>query len=300
MVERDLIFDIGMHRGEDTDFYLRKGYRVVGVEADPDNAAFCRKRFADQIARGQVTVVEGAVTLTGAPPKIRFFKNIDFDFWGTVDPSFVRRNRRKGARSREIEVHTVDLCTVFEEHGCPWYLKSDIQGSDWIVLQALEAAADRPPLVSLNAEKVSFDKLVAEVDSLVRLGYRSLQVVQQGSIWKSVVETTALAGTKFRYEFERGASGVFGEDLPDRWVNRDALLRQYLQIFREYRWFGDNSMLVRYEYLMSVLSRLIGRPLPGWHDIHACLYPAVDRSSLKRLGTRSLAAGAVREGVEVV
>src|SRR5262249_31600150 len=134
----------------DTDFYLRKGYRVVGIEADPDNAAFCRQRFADQIVKGRVKVIEGAVAESDAPSKIRFFKNIDFDFWGTVDPTFVDRNLRSGTRSREIEVDTVDLCAVIDEHGCPWYLKSDIQGSDWVVLRALEAVADRPPSVSIN------------------------------------------------------------------------------------------------------------------------------------------------------
>jgi 16S rRNA A1518/A1519 N6-dimethyltransferase RsmA/KsgA/DIM1 with predicted DNA glycosylase/AP lyase activity len=33
---KDLIYDVGMHHGEDTEFYLRKGFRVVAFEADPD------------------------------------------------------------------------------------------------------------------------------------------------------------------------------------------------------------------------------------------------------------------------
>ena len=33
-----IIFDIGMHCGEDTDFYLKKGFTVVGVEANPELA----------------------------------------------------------------------------------------------------------------------------------------------------------------------------------------------------------------------------------------------------------------------
>ena len=33
----DLIYDVGMHRGEDTAFYLRKGFRVVAVEADQNS-----------------------------------------------------------------------------------------------------------------------------------------------------------------------------------------------------------------------------------------------------------------------
>ena len=31
----DLIYDIGQHTGEDTAFYLGKGFRVVAVEANP-------------------------------------------------------------------------------------------------------------------------------------------------------------------------------------------------------------------------------------------------------------------------
>ena len=31
----DLIFDVGLHRGEDTEFYLKKGFRVVAFEANP-------------------------------------------------------------------------------------------------------------------------------------------------------------------------------------------------------------------------------------------------------------------------
>lgn len=30
-----LIYDIGAHLGEDTDFYLKKGFKVVAIEANP-------------------------------------------------------------------------------------------------------------------------------------------------------------------------------------------------------------------------------------------------------------------------
>ena len=29
----NLIYDIGVNKGEDTEFYLNKGFRVVGIEA---------------------------------------------------------------------------------------------------------------------------------------------------------------------------------------------------------------------------------------------------------------------------
>ncbi len=34
----DLIYDVGMHKGEDADYYLKKGFRVIGFEAIPELA----------------------------------------------------------------------------------------------------------------------------------------------------------------------------------------------------------------------------------------------------------------------
>ena len=76
-----------MHHGEDTDHYVKKGFRVIAFEADPDLAARCRRKFSDQIEKGKVTIVEGAIV----PPSnakggktIKFYKNNDVDVWGTV------------------------------------------------------------------------------------------------------------------------------------------------------------------------------------------------------------------------
>ena len=60
-MEHDLIYDIGMHNGDDTAFYVSQGYRVVAVEADPAQAEVGRRRFAAEIAKGQVHIVEAAI-----------------------------------------------------------------------------------------------------------------------------------------------------------------------------------------------------------------------------------------------
>ncbi len=59
--QSDLIFDIGLHRGEDTDFYLKKGFRVAAFEADPNLVAHCKARFRDAISEGRLQIVEGAI-----------------------------------------------------------------------------------------------------------------------------------------------------------------------------------------------------------------------------------------------
>ena len=56
----DLIYDVGMHKGEDTEFYLKKGFQVVAFDADPNLVALCRKRFSNIIDQQKLTIVEGA------------------------------------------------------------------------------------------------------------------------------------------------------------------------------------------------------------------------------------------------
>ena len=35
-MNRELIYDVGMNTGDDTAYYLNRGYRVVAIEANPD------------------------------------------------------------------------------------------------------------------------------------------------------------------------------------------------------------------------------------------------------------------------
>src|SRR5260370_42593606 len=74
----DLIYDVGMHEGEDTDFYLKKGFRVIGFEADPDLIERCRNRFSREIGEGRLTLVEGAIverTDVNKSQTIKFYQN---------------------------------------------------------------------------------------------------------------------------------------------------------------------------------------------------------------------------------
>jgi len=38
----DLVYDVGLHKGEDSAYYLAKGYCVVAFEANPDLVAECK------------------------------------------------------------------------------------------------------------------------------------------------------------------------------------------------------------------------------------------------------------------
>ncbi len=274
----DLIYDVGMHKGEDTDFYLKKGFRVIGFEADPDLAEHCRRRFAEEIRGGRLTVVEGAIVearlgSTGRR-SVRFYRNRQVSVWGTAVHEWALRNERFGTSSEMIEVRTVDFGLCLRQYGIPHYLKVDIEGLDIVCLRALQHVDPKPDFVSIESEKVSFARLRAEFRLLRRLGYDGFKAVQQQSVPSHVEPISTREGSYVGpgHRFEAGSSGLFGLDLPGEWKSYSRILDQYRFIFLLYRAFGDDSVLRRYfwgrQALRAILRRF-GRPLPGWFDTHA-------------------------------
>mgnify|MGYP000904973017 FL=1 len=43
--QNDLIYDVGFHKGEDTRVYLREGFKVIAIEANPLLAEEGKKNF---------------------------------------------------------------------------------------------------------------------------------------------------------------------------------------------------------------------------------------------------------------
>ena len=122
MYQSDLIFDVGMHLGEDTDFYLKKGFRVVGFEANPMLVQHCRVRFSDALASGRLVIVDGAVA-PGTACRVPFYINLRKTEWSTLNRDWVARNRQRGAPSKMVEVKRVDLAEYSANTGCPAILK---------------------------------------------------------------------------------------------------------------------------------------------------------------------------------
>src|SRR5687768_9038758 len=92
----DLIFDVGMHRGEDTEFYLRKGFRVLAFEANPALVESATRRFRYFIDGGQLKIVAGAIVdpelLRTGQRTVNFYRNDRLSVFGTVDPTWASRN----------------------------------------------------------------------------------------------------------------------------------------------------------------------------------------------------------------
>jgi FkbM family methyltransferase len=266
----DLIFDVGLHLGEDTAYYLRKGYRVVAFEANPELVSHCERRFAADIAARRLTIINGAISDTNAPT-ITFYRHPTKSVWGTTDQEWAARNSPRGV-SIAIEAPVVNFDEALRTHGIPWYLKIDIEGADRHCLETLARYDDRPAYASIESEKEDWSALLEEFDLLDQLGFDRFTAVQQEGIHRrKPLATTTRGGEPLNYRFEEHASGPFGDDL-DSWSSREATLDTYRRVFREYRLIGDRSPLQRTtagRALLKAFARVVGRPLPGWYDTHA-------------------------------
>jgi len=268
----DLIFDVGLHLGEDSAYYLSKGYRVVAFEANPGLIAHCRKRFESALADGRMTIVEGAIDDSGRET-VPFFVHDSETVWGTTDERWAARNAPRGVSSR-IEVRAVDFGQALRDHGIPYYLKVDIEGADRICLDALSTRPELPRFISIESEKLDWPELVSELRRLTALGYARFAVCQQHGIAGRTITTTTRDGKPLTFAFEEAASGPFGEDVSEPWTDWAGALARYRTIFREYQVFGDGSPFDRWKPARAVrraLAMSLRRPLPGWYDTHARL-----------------------------
>jgi FkbM family methyltransferase len=272
----NLIYDVGMHKGEDTLFYLKKGYNVIAFEADPDLATECRVKFADEIKNNQLVIIEGAIVdsnlLNAETNSVKFFKNKSNSVWGTVANEWAQRNENFGASSDIIDIQAINFIDCLNTYGVPYYLKIDIEGMDIICLQSLLYFSEKPDYVSIESEKISFHKLKKEFDLLTELGYYSFKAINQANIITQKLPSITNQGTHINHKFENGSSGTFGTELPKKWKTKNQIINEYRRIFWGYKLFGDYGVLPKNIFitlLLRIITKISTSPIPGWYDTHA-------------------------------
>lgn len=182
-MEPDLIYDIGMHRGEDTDLYLREGYRVVAVEADPTLAEAARRRFAEAIATGRLTLLQVAIGPRQGTAR----------FWISSRPEHSSLDRQRatqyGGSASAIEVPCRPFADILREHGVPYYLKVDIEAADHYCLEALDPG-DLPRYLSFEKSRLE-DLFTAR-----RKGYTRFKLISQEAFRQLVYRPDAAASVR--------------------------------------------------------------------------------------------------------
>lgn len=207
----DLIFDVGANNGDDTEFYLLKGFRVVAVEANPVLCDHLAARFEDAVAAGNLKVLN--VGLAPRNGEMTFYVNLDHDEWSSFDKEVASR----GHPVKEAQVRTVTLASIYKAFGVPYYLKIDIEGYDHIAVLAAATHPTRPRHISFE------NGAPALMEALADAGYDRFQLVNQAFVPEMRCPEPAREGETVAMRFPFGASGPFGDDLPDAWLPREAM-----------------------------------------------------------------------------
>ncbi|MGF1552940.1 MAG: FkbM family methyltransferase [Paracoccaceae bacterium] len=240
------IFDLGMHRGLDTRFYLDKGFRVVALEANPALVAEARGAFAPEIADGRLAIEDRALWSDEAGT-IAFWVNSEKDDWSSA----IRGWAEKGGHAAHcVEVATVTLGRLFDRHGVPYYAKCDIEGADEVFVRQLHDDPRRPAFVSVEAAS-------ADLFAYLRAaGYDRFQIVNQAFLPFAAIPDPAREGVRVEARFNGHMSGLFGRELePARWKGfRDAL--------------DDFLAFERLRHRDPLLAH-------GWIDVHATTHAAL-------------------------
>ena len=117
----NIIFDIGFHKGEDTLFYLLKGYRVIAVDADPDLINEWQNIFKKYIENGKLLLLNYVISDTN---------DVDTDFY--ISPNTIWSSTKVSISSRmcckaiKKKIKSKRLDHLFHEYGTPFYCKIDI------------------------------------------------------------------------------------------------------------------------------------------------------------------------------
>jgi len=248
-----LIYDIGMHTGQDTLFYLKSGYNVLAIEADPILVEKANLKFKKFIDSGQLTILNiGIAESEGVLP---FYRNLRLTEWSSFDKTM-------GSRSGQYEV--IDIpCTstkkLFEQYGIPYYLKVDIEGFDYLCINDLPSDGRGPQYVSCEAQNLSL------LETLKSKGYNKFKMINQGdnhrpiNIWKEklpfftryqIIKNGIIIRLqdiipirKYKYR----SSGPFGENTKGEWMSFEETKNLYESFYNNgnpinnYSWFDFHA-----------------------------------------------------------
>lgn len=247
MIQNNLIFDLGFHNGDDTDFYLKKGFNVIAVEANPDLVNEGIKRFQKYIDRKRLVLINKSVyDKTGM---INFYIHPTKSDWSSYDQNMAESD---GSRSKVVSVETVPLIDLCKEFNTPRYIKVDVEGCEVMIAKQLASLKNKPQFVSFEISKQSY---AAIFSWLYIAGYKRFQLVNQfNNPGRKPEETqTVFEGKKIDYQFTKYSSGFFGNDLPnDKWLPYEEVLTRY----------------VKYRALKIIDNKELAL---GWLDVHASL-----------------------------
>jgi FkbM family methyltransferase len=234
---RNLIFDIGMSEGNDTAYYLSKGFNVIGVEADPVIFEKLMQRFSTQISDGTLTVLNLAAHSTSGT-SLKFYRNER-----EQGHSSLNEHHSPGEKT-SYDVGSINYEGMTSMQGTPRYLKIDIEGGEQPFLESLKGRT-LPPYISVECHTYR------PISTLFRLGYEKFKLVNQLTFGSFPLPNPPLEGLYVQDPSWNHTSGPFGLESPGG------------------RWLDFQEVTSAFESIMKL--KQFPEILHGWFDCHAAL-----------------------------
>lgn len=238
-VTDDLIFDVGMHKGEDTKYYLSLGFRVLAVDADPNMIELAKKTFVPYLSSGRLALLNVAISDKDDQEADLYIS--EQSEWNSLKRQV---SDRKHSLREVIRVKTRTLPSIMSEFGVPHYCKIDIEGYDSTCLQSLSGVEPLPEFISVESEclgeheKITEEQALETLVELKNLGYSKFKLVRQEDL--TVLERENHSSTEQSvlsrpsYNFPRGSTGPFGNFLDSEWLGYEAAKKTLLYNRRRY------------------------------------------------------------------
>lgn len=237
-IVHNLIMDIGMHVGQDTEFYLKKGFKVVACEPNKRLVESTTEKLSEYVERDDLTILN--VGICGNTGKRKFYANSTNDVWSSFDSSLGSR----GGDYQEYDVECLTLQDLLNEYGSPHYLKIDAEGYEPEVIKTLFNSRDRSDYISVANPNSAILHVLYEA------GYNYFKLSNQAEVSEEGFQSTTRCGRSVEHTFLPGSSGRFGTELEGEWLTKEVIKRKLDSYWQ-----------------LSPQDRLS----EGWFDIHASI-----------------------------
>jgi FkbM family methyltransferase len=216
-IVRPLAYDVGANNGDDTAYYLRKGYKVVAIEPNPKLIGDMDVRFQTEIKAGHLILENCAVSNRSG--EIDFYTNIGNDVLSTLTAP-TKDVKPKWATSK---VHCEKLSKIVSRYGYPHLVKIDVEGEDALVVEDLREQKIIPNYISVECHD-AYPLLF-----LGLMGYTKFALVNCAKVGHPVVETRIHTVNKQirKHKFLPHSSGPIGNDLGTDWCDLDDILMRF-------------------------------------------------------------------------
>ena len=176
-MDYQIIFDIGFHKGEDTAYYLQRGYKVIAVDAVEKLLFQGAQKFENAISN-KMLILHQALISSEKKENAPFYESPNSQ-WNSANKDIAERN---GMKAKKTLMSSITIDDLIDQYGTPYYCKIYIEGNDILALRGITKR--KPQFISVESEcfgdhEDSETVTFLTLDALRDMGYTRFKLVDQ-------------------------------------------------------------------------------------------------------------------------